>query len=121
MIFHPMLPKAWRPTLPALLMAAVIAAWLPATAHGSTDADALPKGAFVLSRQAGGGSLNQAIESHDHGSWFVSFLPRLTYVPIDPVGRGWLRGTLEIGAEGLLQFFREPVETAAEGLKAGAL
>ena len=50
----------------------------------------------------------------------MSFLPRLTYVPFDPIGSGWLHGTLEVGAEGWLQFFREPVETAAEGLKAVA-
>ena len=105
---------------PALL-AVLIAAWLlPSTAVAFDAADSLRKGAFVLSLQAGGGSLNQALEAHDHGSWYVSFLPRLTYVPIDPVGSGWLRGTLEAGAEGWLQFFREPAETAAEGLKAVA-
>ena len=101
------------------LLAAVITAWLlPSTTVAFDAADSLRKGAFVLSLQAGGGSLNQALEEHDHGSWYVSFLPRLTYVPIEPVGSGWLRGTLEVGAEGWLQFFREPVETAAEGLKA---
>ena len=102
----------------ALLVAAIAAWLLPSTAVAFDAADSLRKGAFVLSLQAGGGSLNQAIEEHDHGSWYVSFLPRLTYVPIEPVGSGWLRGTLEVGAEGWLQFFREPVETAAEGLKA---
>jgi len=105
----------------SVVLAAMLVAWLlPSTALGFDAADSLRKGAFVLSLQAGGGSLNQALEEHDHGSWFVSFLPRLTYVPIDPIGSGWLRGTLEVGAEGWLQFFREPVETAAEGLKAVA-
>lgn len=120
MIPRSMMAKAQRAARPALVMAAVLAAWLPSMALGFDAADSLHKGAFVLSLQAGGGSLNEAIEPHDHGSWFVSFLPRLTYVPIDPVGSGWLRGTLEVGVEGWLQFFREPVETTAEGLKAVA-
>ena len=61
------------------VLAALLVAWLlPSTALGLGAADSLRKGACVLSLQAGGSSLNQAIEEHDHGSWFVSFLPRLT-------------------------------------------
>lgn len=112
-------PRPSRCRRRSVLLALTIAAWLlPSTAVAFDAADSWHKGALVLSLQAGGGSLNQAIEEHDHGSWFVSFLPRLSYVPIDPVGTGWLRGTLEVGGEGWLQFFREPVATAAEGLKA---
>src|SRR5262245_25448367 len=105
---------------PVLLAMMILACLLPSTAAAFDAADSFHKGAFVLSLQAGGGSLNQAIEAHDHGSWFASFVPRLTYVPIEPVGSGWLRGTLEVGGEAFFQFFREPVETAAEGLKATA-
>lgn len=90
----------------------------PAAAAAFDAAREFAKGTTVLSFQVGGGAQNN-VEGHGRlsGVAFVGFLPRLTGVPLEPLGSGWLRGALEVGAEGWFQYYLEPAETTAEGLK----
>jgi len=62
------------------------------------------KGTVIFSLQAGGGEQNN-VEGQPRISnlSFVTFTPRLSILPFDPVGRGWLHGALETGLEGWLR------------------
>src|SRR3990172_11814816 len=73
--------------------------------------------------EIGGGAQNN-VEGHEtvlgqprsHIS-FVNLAPRLSVLPLDPVGPGFLRGSLETGLEPWLQYYLEPHGATAEGLK----
>ena len=91
----------------------------PSSAGASDAADEFAKGTWILGLQVGGGAQNN-VEDHGRNSniSFVNLTPRLTVIPFEPLGSGWLRGAFEVGAEGWFQVFLEPATTSAEGLKA---
>ena len=104
-------------TLAVLVLAGVCAAPGPA---GAFDGDkTFAKGTVIFSLEAGGGEQNN-IEGHDRISnlSFVNFTPRLSILPFDPIGPGWLHGALETGLEGWFQYYLAPHEATAQGLKA---
>src|SRR3989304_4738016 len=79
------------------------------------------RGAKTFSLEIGGGAQNN-VEGHErvlgqprsHIS-FVNLVPRLSVLPLDPVGPGLLRGSLETGLEPWLQYYLEPHGATAEG------
>lgn len=90
----------------------------PSGAAAFDAAEEFAKGTWILGLQVGGGVQNN-VEGHgrNSGITFVTLTPRLTVLPFEPLGSGWLRGALEVGAEGWFQVFLEPATTSAEGLK----
>jgi len=52
------------------------------------------------------------------GISFLNFTPRLSYLPFEPFGSGWLKGAIEPGVEGWFQYYLEPRVFTAAGLKA---
>jgi lipid A 3-O-deacylase PagL len=103
-----------RRTLGALAL--VVTAGAPAVAF---DADAeFAKGTTVLGLQVGGGAQNNiAGDPSITGISFLTFSPRLSYLPFEPFGSGWLRSAIEPGLEGWFQYYLEPRGPTAEGLK----
>lgn len=100
----------------ALVSAAGVA---PPAALGFEAADSYRKGTVIGSLLVGGGIQNGLEgEGRDLDMRYVTVLPRLTMVPVEPFGPTWLRGTIEVGVEGWFQYFTAPVESTAEGLKA---
>ncbi len=103
-----------RSIVGALLLVVVLAA--PAAAF-DTEAE-FAKGTTILGLQIGGGVQNNiARDSAITGISFVSFTPRLSYLPCEPFGSGWLRSAIEPGLEGWFQYYLEPRVFTAEGLK----
>jgi opacity protein-like surface antigen len=98
-----------------LVLLLAVAAGAPAVAAAADATESLRKGTFIGSLLVGGGAQNSLDGDLDMN--YVSLLPRLTWVPFEPFGPSWLRGTVELGGEVWLQFFTDPVETTAEGLK----
>lgn len=103
-----------RGMLPAVLLGSLVAA-MPAAAFES--AQALQKGTWVLSLEAGGGSQSN-FEAHanqtDLDLWYAGL--RVGHVPLEPRGRGALRGALEIGLEPVYQRYPGPVSAFFAGL-----
>ena len=92
---------------------------LAAPGAGAFDAaEPFAKGTWIASFQVGGGIQNN-IEGHGFTTdiTFVTFTPRLTTIPFDPIGSGVLKGAFEVGGEGWFQVFVKPTLTSAEGLK----
>ena len=87
-------------------------------AWGYDPADEFRKGTKVLSVEAGGGVQNN-VEGHNRLSdiSFVFLTPRLSVLPLDPVGAGLLRGSVETGIEPWFQYYLEPAAATAEGMK----
>ncbi len=84
------------------------------------DADAeFAKGTTVLGIQVGGGVQNNiAGDPPITGISFLNFTPRLSYLPFEPFGSGWLKGAIKPGVEGWFQYYLEPRVFTAAGLKA---
>lgn len=104
----------------AVLGLAVLALGAAPPAAGAFDGDGtFAKGSVILSIQAGGGEQNN-VEGHGRLSHisFVNFTPRLSLLPFDPIGSGWVHGALETGLEAWFQHYLEPHDANAEGLKA---
>ena len=98
-----------------VLLLAVVAGG-PAAAADATES--LQKGTFIGSLLVGGGIQNGLEgQGRDLDMRYLTLLPRFTWVPFEAFGPTWLRGTIELGGEAWFQFFKEPIETAAEGLK----
>jgi len=104
----------------ALAIAAAVCG-ATATALAFDAEKSFQQATVVFSLQGGGGAQNN-VEGHDRLSHisFVNFTPRVSILPFDPVGNGWLRGSLETGLEGWFQHYLEPHDATAQGLKAAA-
>lgn len=87
-------------------------------AAGADPAEEFRRGSKIFSLQAGGGAQNN-VEGHGRLSdiSFVTLVPRVSVLPLDPLGEGALRGALETGLEPWLQYYLEPATATAEGLK----
>lgn len=97
------------------LLAVAVAA--PALAF-DTEAE-FAKGTTILGLQVGGGVQNNiAGDPPITGISFLTFTPRLSYLPFEPFGSGWFRSAFEPGLEGWFQYYLEPRVFTAEGLKA---
>jgi hypothetical protein len=98
----------------------LLALWClaPARAAAADAAEEFAKGTVLFSLMVGGGVQNN-IEGHGRTTdiTFVNVVPRLTFVPFEPVGSGWYKGAFEVGPEVWFQVFLDP-PTTAEGLKA---
>ena len=101
---------------------AALLCWAGAAA-AADPAQEYARGTKIFSLEIGGGAQNN-VEGHEtvlgqprsHIS-FVNLVPRLSVLPLDPVGPGFLRGSLETGLEPWLQYYLEPHGATAEGLK----
>lgn len=82
-------------------------------------AEEFSRGTKIISLQFGGGVQNN-VENFDRisGISFVSFEPRFSLLPWDPMGSGFLKGSLETGIEPFFQYYRTPEKATAEGMKA---
>jgi hypothetical protein len=93
------------------------AAPLPAGAFDA--AESFAKGTTILSLQATGGEQVNIEHFRDpSGITFVGFAPRLSYLPFEPFGSGFLKATVEPGLEGWFQYYLHPQHAGAGGLKA---
>ena len=76
------------------------------------------KGTTILGVQVGGGVQNNILgDPPITGISFLNVTPRLSYLPFEPFGSGWLKSALEPGLEGWFQYYLEPRAFTAEGLK----
>jgi hypothetical protein len=98
---------------------AVALGMAPAPAAAFDPDGTFARDTVIFSLQAGGGAQNN-VEGHGRLSdiSFVNFTPRLSWLPFDPIGSGWAHGAFEAGLEGWFQYYMEPHEATAEGLKA---
>jgi opacity protein-like surface antigen len=71
----------------------------------------------IFSLQGGGGAQEFTFGGRDADVSFFNVTPRLSFLPFDPIGRGWLLGALETGLEGWVQSYLEPDDATAAGLK----
>jgi len=86
-------------------------------AWGADAGAVFAKGTKIVTASIGGGvNMDAPFEATD-----VSFLngsARFGYLPLDPLGPGMLRGSLEVALEPFVQFYLEPSRVSQEGLKA---
>ena len=101
------------------------AAWLLAgllcwagVAAAADPAEEFKRGTKIFSLQFGGGVQNN-VEGHQTISEisFVNLAPRFSVLPLEPIGSGFFKGSLETGLEPWLQYYLEPSTATAEGLK----
>ncbi|MBI4588346.1 MAG: acyloxyacyl hydrolase [Candidatus Rokubacteria bacterium] len=87
-------------------------------AAAADPADEFKRGTTLVSFQVGGGVQNN-LEGHTRISdiSFVNATPRLSVLPLDPIGDGFWKGSLETGLEPWFQYYLEPATATAEGLK----
>jgi len=111
--------KRARMTVEAVMGALLLSSAIPGVAAGFDADAAFAKGTTILGVQIGGGAQNN-VERHTFlsGISFLDFTPRLSYLPFQPFGSGWLRSAVEPGLEGWFQYYLEPDTATAEGLKA---
>ena len=92
---------------------------LPAVAAAFDAESEFTKGTEIVGLQIGGGVQNNiAGDPSVSGISFLNFTPRLSYLPLEAFGSGWLRSAVEPGLEGWFQYYLEPRVFTAEGLKA---
>ena len=90
---------------------------LTGPAPGAASGDEFRRGTIVVTPQLGGG-INNNLEGHRR----ITIIPqvngtiRLSLLPVDPVGSGSWRGSLETGLEPWFQYYPRQRATA-EGLK----
>jgi hypothetical protein len=91
--------------------------WVGAAA-AADPAGEYARGTKIFSLEVGGGVQNN-LEGHRTISniSFVNLVPRFSVLPLDPIGPGFLRGSLETGLEPWLQYYLEPSGATGEGLK----
>jgi len=100
-----------------VLVAAALVFGVAGAAPGYDPADEFKRGTIVLTPQVGGGISNN-IEGHER----ITLIPqasggvRLSLLPLDPLGQGLWRGSLETGVEGFFHYYPSQ-EATAEGLK----
>ncbi len=113
--------RRWHSGLVGTALALLLA--MPSQGRAFDAEQQFARGTTVFSLQVGGGVENN-VERHESiyisDVAFVNVLPRLTYLPLDPMGPGPLRGALEVGLEGWYQVYVHPDLVTAQGLK-GAL
>ena len=92
-------------------------------AMAADPAEEFKRGTKIFSLEVGGGASNN-VEGHRtvlgaplSDISFVNFAPRLSVLPLDPIGPGFLRGSLETGLEGWFQYYLGPSTATAEGVK----
>ena len=94
-----------------VIVLAVNSAW------GADAGAVFAKGTKIVTVNIGGGvNMDLPFDATD-----VSFLngsARFGYLPLDPLGPGAFRGSVEIGLEPFVQFYLEPSHVSQEGLKA---
>ena len=98
--------------------AAVVLLWSVGVAAAADPAEEFKRGTKIFSLEVGGGAQNN-VEGHHtiSGISFVNLVPRLSVLPLDPIGSGFFKGSLETGLEPWLQYYLEPDTATAEGLK----
>ncbi len=111
--------KRARRAAGAVMGAVLLSSAIPGVAAGFETESVFAKGTTIVGLQIGGGAQNN-VEGHRFlsGISFLDFTPRLSYLPFQPFGSGWLRSALEPGLEGWFQYYLEPDTATAEGLKA---
>lgn len=104
--------------------AAVLAvlALVPARSSPAFDPEVtFAKGTTIFGLQVGGGAANNVERQRTVSDIsFITVTPRASHLFFAPFGRGLLRGALEPGLEGWLQYYRSPRSATAEGLKLAA-
>ena len=87
-------------------------------AAAADPAEEFKRGTKIFSLQFGGGVQNN-VEGHQTISEisFVNLAPRFSVLPLEPIGSGFFKGSLETGLEPWLQYYLEPSTATAEGLK----
>ena len=92
--------------------------WVGAAAAGD-PAEEFSRGTKIIGLQFGGGVQNN-VENHGRisGISFVNVEPRFSLLPLDPIGSGFLKGSLETGIEPFFQYYLTPEQATAEGMKA---
>ncbi|MEK6664800.1 MAG: acyloxyacyl hydrolase [candidate division NC10 bacterium] len=101
------------------LSAALVALLCWAGVAAAADpAEEFKHGTKIFSLQFGGGVQNN-LEGHRTISEisFVNLAPRFSVLPLEPIGSGFFKGSLETGLEPWLQYYLEPSTATAEGLK----
>lgn len=93
--------------------------WWAGPAAAADPAEEFSRGTKIVSLQFGGGVQNN-VENHRtiSGISFVSFEPRFSLLPMDPLGSGFWKGSLETGIEPFFQYYRTPEKATAQGVKA---
>lgn len=89
-------------------------------AWGADGGVVFTKGARIVTVNVGGGA-NLDLPPLQGKRTDVSLVVgsvRFAYLPFDPVGSGFLRGSVEIGIEPFVQLYLEPSTASAEGVKA---
>lgn len=110
--------RAWVGALWGVIGALLLWGAVPTVAAAFAADMAFAKGTTVLGLQAGGGVQNNiAGDPPITGISFVNVMPRLSYLPFEPFGSGWLKSAIEAGLEGWVQIYLEPRVFTAEGLK----
>jgi hypothetical protein len=101
----------------ATWLLAALLCWTGA-ASAADPAGEYARGTKIFSLEVGGGVQNN-LEGHRTISniSFVNLVPRFSVLPLDPIGPGFLRGSLETGLEPWLQYYLEPSGATGEGLK----
>ena len=101
-------------------MATLLLCWV-GLAAAADPAEEFSKGTKIFSFQVGGGAQNN-VENHGRLSdiRFVNVTPRLSLLPMDPIGSGFWKGSVETGLEPWFQYYLEPKTATAEGMKAAA-
>lgn len=99
-------------------VATLLLCWV-GLAAATDPAEEFSKGTKIFSFQVGGGAQNN-VENHGRLSdiRFVNVTPRLSLLPVDPIGSGFWKGSVETGLEPWFQYYLEPKTATAEGMKA---
>jgi opacity protein-like surface antigen len=97
----------------------VVLMLLSSPAWGADAGSVLSKGTKIVTVNVGGGVNTDLPPKGSHTDvTFLNGSVRFGYLPLDPGGPGFLRGTLEVGIEPFVQLYLEPSTTTAEGFKA---
>ena len=109
--------RAWSPWI---VMGTLVLSGVVSTGAFAFDPEAeFAKGTTIVGVQIGGGVQNNiADDSAISGISFLNVTPRLSHLPFEPFGSGWLRSAIEPGLEGWFQYYLEPRVFTAAGLKA---
>src|SRR5207249_10125316 len=103
-----------------IVMGTLVLSGVVSTGAFAFDPEAeFAKGTTIVGVQIGGGVQNNiADDSAISGISFLNVTPRLSHLPFEPFGSGWLRSAIEPGLEGWFQYYLEPRVFTAAGLKA---
>jgi opacity protein-like surface antigen len=86
-------------------------------AWGADAGAVYAKGTTIVTVNLGGG-VNMDLPFDATDVSFINGSARFGYLPLDPLGPGMLRGSVEVGLEPFVQFYLEPSHVSQEGLKA---